>query len=450
MRTTPSRQLLTVLALLVACADPPPDRDAGKDDDTRAESTEGDAGTSASLRDAGGASSSQQDASRDASASEQPPTQKPGTGAGAFPFPQNRALPHCTLPASDDTQVKAAWDKWRAQAVVSAGAGGFLRVRRWENADDTVSEGIGYGMIAAVYFNDQDTFDELFQYSQLHLDNNGFMHWRVDAQGREIDGNGGMVALGARSAASDADEDIAWALVMAHSQWGAGGALDDDYIALARGLIDKIYRFEVDHAGGEILKPGDTWGGASVTNPSYFAPSYYRVFGRVTGKVAEWNKVIDATYKTLAAAANSSTGLVPAWCKADGSNAGKEYYYQYDACRTPFRIALDYCQNGEPRAESYLKKVGTFFQGVGARNIKDGYELNGTPRSKNASAAFAGPAGVAGLVSADLMDFTNDAYTELLVLGQQQPGQGYSYYNSSWHLLSLLMLSGNYLDYSSL
>jgi hypothetical protein len=144
------------------------------------------------------------------------------------------------------------------------------------------------------------------------------------------------------------------------------------------------------------------------------------------------------------------TGLVPAWCKSDGSNAGKEYYYQYDACRTPFRIALDYCMHGEARAESYLKKVGAFFQGVGVRNIKDGYELNGTQRSKNASAAFTGPAGVAGLLGGELSDLANDAYTELLVMGQQQPGQGYSYYNSSWHLLSLLMLSGNFLDYSTL
>ena len=374
-----------------------------------------------------------------------------GNAAGAFPFPQNKAYPHCQLtPSADDTQVKLAWDKWKAQAVVSAGAGGFLRVRRWENADDTVSEGIAYGMIAAVYFNDQATFDALWQYSQLHLTNNGLMHWRVDAQGKEIDGTGNAVGMGARGAASDADEDIAWALIMAHYQWGGRGALNTDYFALAQTLIDAIWRFEVDHANGFVLKPGDNWGGASNTNPSYFAPAYYRVFGRVTGKVSDWNKVVESSYQTLAASANASTGLVPAWCKADGSSTGREYFYQYDACRTPFRIALDYCLHGEPRAKSYLEKVGTFFKGVGAANIKDGYELNGTPRSKNSSAAFTGPAAVAGMVGGDLTDFTNEAYTELRVMGQQQPGQGYSYYTSTWHLLSMLMLSGNHLDYSSL
>jgi hypothetical protein len=54
------------------------------------------------------------------------------------------------------------------------------------------------------------------------------------------------------------------------------------------------------------------------------------------------------------------------------------------------------------------------------------------------------------MIGGDLSDLASEAYTELLVLGQQQPGQGYSYYNSSWHLLSLLMLSGNFLDYSTL
>ena len=440
-------QALAVSLLCAACAEPPPDRDAGNsgfDAQQSPQSSEAGSGTTGG-NDAGMGASGGKEAG-----SSKPMTGTGGTAAGAFPFPQNRAYEHCTLPSTDDTQVKAAWDKWKKQAVVSDGAGGFLRVRRWENQDDTVSEGIAYGMLAAVYFNDQATLDGLWKYSQLHLTNNGFMHWRVDAQGREIDGNGNMVGMAQRGAASDGDEDITWALIMAHYQWGGRGSLNEDYLELASKMIDLMWSFEVDHGGGDVLKPGDNWGGASNTNPSYFAPSYYRVFGRVVGKVADWNKVVDSSYRVLAAAANPTTGLVPAWCKADGTSTGREYFYQYDACRTPFRIALDYCENAEPRALSYLQKVGAFFKGIGAGNIKDGYELNGTARSKYASAAFTGPAGAAGLVGADLTELASGAYTELLVMGQQSPDQGYSYYNSSWQMLSMLMLSGNYLDYSSL
>jgi endo-1,4-beta-D-glucanase Y len=373
-----------------------------------------------------------------------------GTAKGMFPFPQNRQTRHCAELDVETSVTQEAWDKWKAQAVVTEGAGGFVRVRRWDEQDDTVSEGIAYGMLAAVYMNDQATFDGLYAYSQLHLDRNGFMHWRVDAAGDEVDGAGKPLDMAARGGATDADEDIAWALLMAHYQWGGRGALDADYSELARTMIELIWRFEVDHAGGEVLKPGDNWGGASVTNPSYFMPSYYRVFGKVTGREADWNKVVDSSYDILDASAHAETGLVPAWCKSDGKSAGREYFYQYDACRTPFRIAVDYCDNGDPRAKAYLEKTSAFFVREGAAGIRGGYDLDGTARATWPSAAFTGPAAVGSLVSDELSGFTSDAYTELLVMGNQGPEQGYSYYNASWHLLSMLMLSGNFVDYSSL
>jgi len=36
-------------------------------------------------------------------------------------------------------------------------------------------------------------------------------------------------------------------------------------------------------------------------------------------------------------------------------------YFGYDACRTPWRIALDYCENGEPQAQAYLERIVGFF-----------------------------------------------------------------------------------------
>ena len=56
------------------------------------------------------------------------------------------------------------------------------------------------------------------------------------------------------------------------------------------------------------------------------------------------------------------------------------FHYQYDSCRTPFRIALDWCWFGEQRARDYLAKTSSFFSGIGAANIVDGYELNGNKR----------------------------------------------------------------------
>ena len=71
---------------------------------------------------------------------------------------------------------------------------------------------------------------------------------------------------------------------------------------------------------------------------------------------------------------------MPAWSTSDGAPNSKVFgdmqtaptNYQYDSCRTPFRIGLDYCFNGEARAQAYVAKTSQFFAGIGAKNIVDG------------------------------------------------------------------------------
>jgi hypothetical protein len=69
---------------------------------------------------------------------------------------------------------------------------GKLRVKR-NDADkaDTVSEGIGYGMLLAVYFNDHTTFQGLYSYSQSHRTdktspNARLMHWKINKNDEEV------------------------------------------------------------------------------------------------------------------------------------------------------------------------------------------------------------------------------------------------------------------------
>src|SRR6185503_4141832 len=86
-------------------------------------------------------------------------------------------------------------------------------------------------------------------------------------------------------------------------------------------------------------------------------------------------------------------------------------HYGYDATRTPWRIALDYCFNGEPRAKAYLDKIGAFFNGVGASNIGDKYSLSGQQTSGNKNMAFIGPAGVAGMANSANQALVDGAFT---------------------------------------
>jgi endo-1,4-beta-D-glucanase Y len=391
------------------------------------------------------------------------PVASAGTSAGgaanptgaSFPFPVNATSAYCDYVTDyDPTKVRDAYEDWKATTVTSDGAGGHLRVWKPDSGTvigSTVSEGIGYGMLLAVYMDDQTVFDELWKYEQLYLNGNGLMHWEIDPSGNVI-GTGG---------ATDGDEDMAWALVMADRQWGGQGSLDKPYIDHARDLIEAIWEHEIDHGRNGMVKAGDEWGDVDITNISYFAPAYYRVFGQVTGREAEWNQVIATSYDIIerslnAESGNQDNGLVPAWCTSGGvpteAYGGAPLHYQQDSTRTPFRVGQDYCYFGEPRAKSYLEKITSFFVGVGLANIVDGYELDGTPRPERAmdglqSASFVGPAGVGAMNDPMNQIFVEEAYAAVATLGLSA---GTIYYQKSWTALSLIMLTGNFVDLTAL
>jgi endo-1,4-beta-D-glucanase Y len=394
-------------------------------------------------------------------ASDGPPARGPTPARPGhnFPFPQNREQSRCVYPRGyRNEDVQAAYDLWKRETVTADGANGFRRVKRLASdpvigmdATSTVSEGIAYGMMMAVYMDDQALFDDLWRYEQRHLDPNGLMDWHISSDGMRVLGGG---------AATDADEDMAFALLMAERQWGGMGMLAKTYMQLAREQIDLVWRHEV--LDGKLIKPGDTWGAWSVVNISYFAPSYYRLFARVDGNTTGWNDVIKTVYDTIdnalsAENGNETNGLVPAWCTSDGApnpnvfqGGGAPTHYQYDSCRTPFRIGLYWCWFGETRARDYVAKTSTFFAGKGAAAIVDGYDLNGAARPFKAgerSAAFIGPAGVGAMSSATYQSFVDDAYAAVATRSLLAGG---AYYEYSWTVLSLLQMTGNFIDYTAL
>jgi endo-1,4-beta-D-glucanase Y len=368
-----------------------------------------------------------------------------------FPFPQNRESTSCTYPAYSNADVTNQYTTWKTAMVTTSGAGGFQRVQRPNNSGDTVSEAIGYGMLISVYMNDQSLFDDLWQYEQQHLDGNGLMNWQINAGG-STQGSG---------SATDGDEDMAWALIMASHQWGTSQKVGS-YSSLAATLLSSIWNHDVSQgSGGPLPGLGDSWYGSSGwptsqgsggINVSYFAPAYYRVFAAVDTS-HNWKAAVDTVYSVLdanlnAGQGNATNGLVPGFSLASGQQMnGQPYTYQYDACRTPFRVGLDWCFNAEPRAQQYLAKIETFFSGIGIYTMQDGYNLNGTPSSMGGLASpFLGPLAVGGMSSTTYTSFVSAGYKQLT----KNLMQGGEYYAESWTTISLLMLSGNFLDYTKL
>ena len=123
--------------------------------------------------------------------------------------------------------------------------------------------------------------------------------------------------------ATDADEDIAFALVMADKQWGSTGTLN--YLNLAKTQINNVWKHEI--VDSKLAGPGDSWGPTNLwdnINISYFAPAFYRVFKQVDPG-HDWDAVIKTTYDTIIAVADQhatatlNNGLVPAWCTSRGN-----------------------------------------------------------------------------------------------------------------------------------
>jgi endo-1,4-beta-D-glucanase Y len=392
-------------------------------------------------------------------------TEVTGHPGPPYLFPQNNRSANCTYPSAAQSQdARTAYTTWKAKLVTGDGAGGYQRVLRPDNENNTtntsVSEGIGYGMILAVVMDDPTLFDNLWNYSQIHLNANRLMIWLIDASGNPgVEDSTTSPPTLASGSATDADEDTAWALAMAAQKWGGHGSLTTDYLVLAKAQITRIWNSEVDHSGVDLINAGDSWGTTFAWNPSYFAPNEYRLFAKLdTANTAAWTRIIDKGYAVLAASQNTSTGLFPAWTNASGTPnppwTGAPTNYQYDAARVPFRIGLDYCDSGDSRAKNILAKTSIFFAGLGASGIVDGYSLTGTPTPENTtpvgvqSALFVGAAGVGAMSDATYQPFVNAVYTRLVTQPDSLMLPKSYYFNLSWKVFSLLMMSGNLFDYT--
>jgi endo-1,4-beta-D-glucanase Y len=349
------------------------------------------------------------------------PPSPPAAGVN-FPFPQHRASSACIYPPScSDADMAMGWAAYKSALIVADGTDGSMRVIRPTDGNDTVSEGISYGMLFSVYMNDKATFDALWKYEQKHLDARGLMHWRIAANGTTA----GM------NSATDADEDMAFALVMADKQWGG-------YATTALAELTKVAANDFQADG--TIKGGDTY---AAVNPSYLAPAFYRVFAAYVDDAtdrARWMTILDKSYEILAMVQNATTGLVPNW------SAGRnDPVYGYDATRTPYRVALDACWSNDPRAKTFSQKIGAFFAGIGAANIVDGYNQNGTVTGSYKNSTFVGPAGAAGMAS-NQPQLVADAYTRVAA---DAKAAATNYYDRSWALFTVMLMTGNFVNFQA-
>ena len=390
----------------------------------------------------------------------------------AYPFPQHVAYSAGTIRPNhrsqdiQDNDVIALYEAWKGRYLIAAGTepDGHPRYRILHHRDpqgDTVSEGMGYGMLIVAYMAGQDhdakmIFDGLYEYVLDHPSVYGthLMDWNVPADESSNPPDD--------DSAFDGDSDIAYALLLASAQWGDQGRFN--YQNEASLVLDAMMQRTVGAnsnlplLGDWVNEPGDEFDEYDART-SDIMPNHFHAFARFT-KDPRWNDVALACQSAIehiqmtnsigtgllpdffvSASANDHTPVPAPAFFIEGPNDGR---YEYNACRDPWRLATDALLEDNPVSRVQALRIAIWSRlatGANPNAIYAGYRLDGTPVSGSDyfSAAFAAPLAVAAMLDPEGQDWLNALYDSIRSSDDE-------YYEDTLSVLCMMILSGNWWD----
>jgi len=374
------------------------------------------------------------------------------TPAGATkPFGSNSSYEYGMMPTNLPTsgsygkasEIASIYNQWKTDYVENCGSD---RARvKFDNPYQTVSEGIGYGMLLAAYAADKDLFNRLWAYYKSYRNTNGVMHWRINGCDSPSDYNG----------ATDAELDAAMALIVANYQW-PNTTSPHNYKTDAVALINAIKNHEINHSDG-TFENGDMWKPA-CRNPSYQAPGYARVFKLFMAENGQadnafWDNVVAKTEALLINNAHSTSGLATNWCTPQGPPSGScsgsgtaPDKFGFDACRAPWRQATNYLWFG-PAASGMQtiinKQADLWISKGGAGSVQGGDNMNHDGSGSGwHNSAFVGMVGAMSLAASNTsayQDFCNAMYTE-----NKNSNLASNYFSKILQMIGLFVQTGNF------
>lgn len=370
------------------------------------------------------------------------------------PFPQSAVFGTCIKPNhipqselnSDVARYYGEWKKSYLRKTDMPG-GYYIHGEATNNKVPSkgTSEGQGYGMLVMALLAGHDDsakiyFDGMYRFFDTHRStlNRELMGWTVaiDERANSFD------------CATDGDMDIAYSLLLADRQWGSSGSIN--YLQEARDMITLGLKAScVSHASKRIVL-GDWDTLATATRASDWMTAQITAYGKATGD-RFWNDVNDTIYsmvRQITANYSPATGLMPDFVSgmppqpvgAGFLEATHDGDFSWNACRYPWRIAMDYMHYGNARSYAAAKKSADWAASF-ARNdpsrFTSVYKLDGTPLETYTSTAFTAPMLVAATVDPQLQGFLNKGWDRIR-------NDHYAYFNDSINLLCMLAISGNW------
>jgi endo-1,4-beta-D-glucanase Y len=308
------------------------------------------------------------------------------------------------------------------------------RVVRIDQGGDTVSEGQAYALLLDVATDRRAQFATVWNWSKANLmQPDGLLayHWQA---GRVVD----------RDPASDADLDIARALVLAGSRWH-----DRTFGSEGRTYAQAILTNETMTLDGRLWLVAGPWARTSpyYLDPSYFDPGSFALLGSATHDPS-WSRLAASSAVAVAEDTAGGTRLPSDWATVSTSGqvqssappTGGATVYGYDAFRTLVR-QTDACTSGPVRRLD-AKLLPLAARTASAADRADDYNPDGTPSETGDNPLMLVAAAGAAAAAGD--DRARDAYLDQAAGLEKSDG---SYYFDAWvalgrYLLTTSILSG--------
>ena len=375
-------------------------------------------------------------------------------------------------PAIDDRAIDAKLDRyWRSLFEGGADERVYFPAKPTANGpaayildignDDVRSEGMSYGMMLAVQMDRKPAFDALWNWAATHMrykegPRAGYFRWQCTPAGCPRDS----------VPASDGEEYIATALLMAAGRWGNGKGLYD-YARQANAILD-VMLHKQDMNGGVVAGVTDMidatarqvvfvpqGAAARFTDPSYHLPAFYELWaqratgwrGRTAADRQRWREIAAVSRAFFAKAAHPRTGLSPDYAEFDGrpKPIGGHGDFRFDAFRTAANWAVDQAWWGKnPQAATLTDRLQGFFASRGS-DYPAVYRIDGTPIGAERSTALVASNAVASLASPapPRADF-------IAALWALEPPRGrWRYYDGLIQFMATLHVAGRFRAYAA-
>ncbi len=245
----------------------------------------------------------------------------------------------------------------------------------------TTSEGQGYAMLRAVWSNDRATFNTVWAWTKEHLQvrDDKLFAWKW--KGTVLD----------RNSATDADTDIALALILAARRFDHP-AFEQESLA----IINAIWNQEMVHIGSRAYVTAGNWAPYEdypTIHVAYLAPYAYEIFASVDAH-HPWTHAIESSYAILHWLYDEEALPIPpeliyvdrytGQLTVRHPVTGISSSFGYDAFPIFWRVALDTAWFRRSEGPLRQKMLG-FFQHEWKTNgfFVDRYSLKGLPLSSS-------------------------------------------------------------------